>query len=316
MQYKYFVGVKHHKIHLKYFHSLLEGEYVYHYCDSFEKHFPDTLLEQDGEHVIWFFSNWYPALHPLLRGKQIFVEHGLSFKPSLNNERVNCINKYFDLVFSSGVSQRDYMLRMSVRKDKIEEIGYTTLFLIPDLPIRKGSILFSVVSFQNWNEYENLKKILEQLDKSLKGYVTIHPIMPDETKKIFLNICERKENVIFLESQEQLLEAFAYCECIVGSSSSVCTAFWYLKKPVIFIRGKQGRNPFVGWSRIKKIIDYPLFSKVLDESTKISHWRQFSKALRQPKLAPSAQKIFYSSNWDKEKTNALINNALEKLMVG
>ena len=315
MTYKFFVGVPHHKVHLSYFQSLLGGEYVFHLCDSFEKHFPDKLLEQDGKDIIWLFSNWYPALHPLLVGKQIFVEHGLSFKPSLNKVRVDCINNHFDMVFSSGVSQRDYMLRNGVLKEKIEEIGYTTLFQIPNLPVRKGSVLFSVVSFQNWNEYKNLEIILERLDESLHGYVTLHPIMQMETKKIFNDLCEQKANLTLLDSQEQLLEAFAYCECIVGSSSSVCTPFWFLDKPVIFIRGKQGRNPFIGWSRIKEKINYPLFNQVLEESTRLNHWRNFEKKLSKAKISTSAKKIFFKSNWDKEQTNSLIKTALDKLIM-
>jgi hypothetical protein len=314
MKYKYFVGNSHHTIHYKFLKSVLGGEYVYHNVDTDTNASFLEVLAEDGEDVIWFFSNWFLLLHPLLKGKQVFTEHGLSFKPSLNPDRVACINKYFDMVFSSGVSQRDYMLNAGVDKRKIKEVGYTTLFEIPDIPVKHNHVLFSVVHFGHWNEYDNILKILQKLDTEIQGFLTIHPAMHDEKKKELLNICKTKSNVTFVESQEDLLKAFSFCECIVGGSSSVCTSFWYLKKPVILIRGRQGRNPFFGWFRVKRKVNHPLFSKIIDESTKLSNWRKFSlRCLKSARIAPSAQEIFFPWNFNREITVERIKHYVKQL---
>jgi hypothetical protein len=314
MRFKFFLGRPDHEVHHRFLYSILGGEMCRSYIELRSKRFDERILDDDAEDVVWFFSNWYPTLQKHLKGKQIFIEHGLSMKPSLTPERVSCLNRDFDLIFSSGVSQRDRMIQEGVDQNKIVDVGYTTLFLLPQREVVKNRILISVVYYGDWNEYENIKEILRRMPETIEAYVTIHPSMPREKITEYTNIIRGKENLYYIENQDQLLEITSSSHCIIGGSSSVCTPFWYLGKPVVFIRGKQGRNPFLGWSRIKKKMNCHIFNEILHESTKISHWRQFSeKCIEKAKIAPSGRKLFFPTNWDKDKTIQLVKNALQKL---
>lgn len=149
---------------------------------------------------------------------------------------------------------------------------------------------------------------------SINAYVTMHPSLPEKQKKECLKSIEQKNNVKYIKTQKELLAVTASSRCILGGSSSVCTPFWYLGKPVIFVRGKQTRVPFYGWQMVRNKMDDPLFNKILAESTKISSWKQFSSELiENAKVPPSRKEIFYSTNWDKDATNQNIQLALEKL---
>ena len=158
--------------------------------------------------------------------------------------------------------------------------------------------------------------IIRRLEPSLKGYVSCHPETPEKTRHAYQSICEGKQNLEYFESQEDLLSAAAKCQYAVCGSGTVSTLFWYQRKPVIFIRGKVGQNPFkgLGWTRIKRDTAYPLFSEVLDASPKITHWKQFNaKFLEKSKWCPATEKIFYPSNYDKELTVEKIREAVAEL---
>jgi hypothetical protein len=118
----------------------------------------------------------------------------------------------------------------------------------------------------------------------------------------------------YVETQEELLAVTASSRCILGSSSSVCTPFWYLGKPVIFVRGKLTRIPFYGWQRVRNMMSDPLFNQILAESTKISSWEQFSAELiEKANISPAGKKIFFSTNWSKDATIQKIKFELETL---
>lgn len=314
MKYVYFLGYPHHRIHHQFYYSVLGGQI----CDSFvqlrSEEFDEEILKLDGKDTVWFFSNWFPFIHKRLVGKQIFIEHGLSFKPSLNPERVDCLNRYFDLIFSSGVSQRNRMIKEGVSPEKIREIGYTTLFQLPSAEVVPNQILLSVSYYGTWNEYDNLLEIMKRMPDSLNAYVTMHPSLPHNKKAECLEIIHEKENLTYVETQEDLLAVTASSRCIIGSSSSVCTPFWYLGKPVIFIRGRQTRIPFYGWQKVRNAMADPLFNEILSESTKISSWQQFSpKLIENAKIPSSRKKIFYESNWNKNVTIEKIKTALDAI---
>ncbi len=314
MKLVYFLGYPHHFIHHKFYYSHLGG----HICESFielrSEVFDEEILELDGKDTIWFFSNWFPFIHKRLVGKQVFIEHGLSFKPSLNPERVDCLNRYFDLIFSSGVSQRNRMIKEGVHPAKIREIGYTTLFQIPPAAVIPHQILLSISHYGTWNEYGNLLEIMKRMPTELHACITMHPSLPDDKKAECMAIISEKDNLSYVETQEDLLAVSASSRCIIGSSSSVCTPFWYLGKPVIFIRGRQTRIPFYGWQKVRNQMEDSLFNAILSESTKISSWRQFSPQLIETaKVAPSRKQIFYESNWDKNATIDKIKTALNAI---
>ena len=314
MKYVYFLGYPHHFIHHQFYCSVLGGQICDSYIELRSDKFDEEILKLDGKDTVWFFSNWFPFIHKRLVGKQIFIEHGLSFKPSLNPERVDCLNRYFDLIFSSGVSQRNRMIKEGVEPGKIREIGYTTLFQLPSAEVVSNQILLSVSYYGTWNEYDNLLEIMKRMPDSLNAYVTMHPSLPDNNKKECFDIIHYKTNIRYIETQEELLSITASSRCILGSSSSVCTPFWYLGKPVIFVRGKQTRIPFYGWQKVRNMMDDPLFNTILSESTKISSWKQFSPELIENAKVPSSRnKIFYESNWNKSLTIEKIKTALQTL---
>lgn len=287
-------------------------------CDSFielgSTEFDRSILKLDGNDTVWFFSNWFPFIHRRLAGKQIFIEHGLSFKPSLNPERVDCLNRDFDLIFSSGVSQRNRMIKEGVNPEKIRKIGYTTLFQIPSAEVISNQILISISCYGTWNEYRNLLEIIRRMPTSITAYVTMHPSLPENQKKESMDIIQQRDNLKYVATQEELLAVTASSRCILGSSSSVCTPFWYLGKPVIFVRGRQTRIPFYGWQYVRNIVDDPLFNIILSESTKISSWKQFTpKLIENAKVAPSRKQIFYNTNWNKEETIKKVTLSLESI---
>lgn len=315
MRYVYFLGYPHHRIHHKFYFSSLGGHICDNYIELRSTSFDENILQLDSKDTVWFFSNWFPFIHERLQGKQVFIEHGLSFKPSLTPERVDCLNKYFDLIFSSGISQKNRMLNQGVAADKIREIGYTTLFEIPSAAVIPNQILLSVSFYGTWGEYDNLLHIIRHMPRELTAYVTMHPSLPAEQRQPCLQSIHNQENVHYVETQEELLAVTASSRCILGSSSSVCTPFWYLGKPVLFVRGRLTRIPFYGWQKVRNKMDDPLFNQILAESTRISSWKQFSpECIERAKVAPSRNKIFYPTNWDKEATLKKVQSALAELV--
>lgn len=314
MKYVYFIGLPHHRIHHQFIYSVLGGEICNSFIELRSKEFDKNILNLDSSDTVWFFSNWYPFLQKHLKGKKIFIEHGLSFKPSLSPERVDCLNRDFDLIFSSGVSQRNRMLKEGVVPDKIREIGCTTLFQIPPADVISNQILLSISHYGTWNEYDNLLEIMKRMPNPINAYITMHPSLPENKKKECWGIIHKKSNLNYIETQEKLLAITATSRCILGSSSSVCTPFWYLGKPVIFVRGKLTNIPWYGWQNVRKMMDDQLFNLILAQSTKISSWRQFSTNLIENAKVPSdRKKIFFETNWDEIATTQKIKLILESL---
>jgi hypothetical protein len=317
MRYLFFVGIPHQKEHFKFVYSVLGGEYVSCSFDINTKDIPEEILAKDGKDIIWFFSDIYYHLHSQLKGKQVLTKHGLCFGPWLNTQRAECINKHIDMVFQPGLTQEYPYRKFKVIPEKIKPAGYTILFEIPDVPSRENAVLFSSTCFRHWDHYDNLKGILRNIDPDIDGYLSIHPETSLPLKGPLLDICSQKKNLTLIKSQEELLHAYAFCSYNVsGGLSSVGSPFWFQKKPVIFIRGRVGLNPLkgFGWGRIKRDVGEPLFDEILDQSIKISHWKQFNPALLfKAKPAPSAIKIFYPWNFDINKTKQKIHQYIEEL---
>ena len=317
MKHRFFVGLPHQKIHSLFFHRLLGGEYVEHPCAVNEKNFPDLIFRHDSPDTVWFFNDVYFNLHPRLKGRQVFVGHGLGLGWAMSARRADCLSKYFSLIFETGQSPNNKSLEhLGVEPSKIHKTGYTLLFELPNLPTEPGRVLFSSTCYTNWNSQSNLWRILETLDPALHGAVTVHPELPQSAHRRVQDICRGRKNLTFVASQEELLKEFARCQCVVGQLSSVVVPFYYQKKPVLFLRGRISRNPFkgMGWSRIKKQVGDPLLDRVFEESTKISSWRQFDANLvDKAKVSASAQNIFFGINYDKKASSAVILESLRKL---
>ncbi len=318
MKYKFFVGLPHQQVHAQFFQSALGGEFVHFSCSVDEENFPESVLAHDGEDVIWFFNDLFYHLHPKLRGKQVLLGHGLGFiGNSVTQKRVDCINRHIDRIFSTGTTIETYRLRNGVSAEKIRRIGYTMVFEIPEMPVRPNSVLFSSTRYIDWNHYENLIQILTRLDPGIQGYLTLHPDTLPKWQQKLMECCHQKENLTFLETSEELLKAYRFCAVNVGGGmSSISTAFWYLKKPVILLRGRVSRNPFkgLGWQRIKNDDRNPLFNRVLDQSDKISSWKQFTPDLiKKARWAPASHEMFYPWNFDRETTILKIKEAVREL---
>ena len=310
----FYIGMPHHEIHQRYYKNVLGGEYLYHNSNTYDTKF-DMVIKQDGPDVVWFFPNIYLNLHPHLKGKQVFTGHGLGFKPWLMEFRVISLKNYFTQIWGVGNLQEIQLLEAGIPKSKILPIGYTLPFLLPHIEIKPNSVLFSFVEWEDFGEFENLIKILSNLDPAIDAYVTLHPSLEKEKLIIVTKTIEVKSNITLLKTQDELMQATSFCSVIVGSSSSVLTPFFYLNKPVIYIRGRLGRNPFRGWGTIKKKIGNSLFNQILEESSKFSTWKRFNlQFMKNARVAPSAAKIFYPSNYSEADTVTLIKNAYSMLL--
>lgn len=317
MRIRYFVGIPHHKVHYKFYHSLLGGEFIYYPSGIYEEKFTEEVLKHDDKDVIWFFSDIYFNLHPLLKGKQILTKHGLSFGDYMNSQRAESFNMYFDFMFQTGFTQEKDHRKFRIIPEKIKPVGYTILFEIPDIPSRDNAVLFSSTCFRPWHHYGNLIKILWNLDPAIDGYLSVHPQTRQDRKKALTDISIDKKNLTLIRSQEELLEAYAFCSYNVsGGTSSLCAPFWYQQKPVIFLRGRSGFNYLkgIGWKGIKRRIGEPLFSEILDESAKISRLQDFSwELIRNARPSPSALKVFYPWNFDQRETENRVIEYIEEL---
>lgn len=303
MKIKYLISHEHHQSHLSFFKNILGGEEVYEKGRPHEIPLTDKIKSHDGKDVIWIFSHLFVRVHCGLKGRQVHVNHGISFKPWLDDERAAILNEYFDVIIGGAPMHEHTLLRYGIDPKKIRRISYPILFDIPKIPVEPDSILFSSTVYSHWNHYQNLYHILKRLHPSLKGYLTMHPNTRDAMRELLLSACQGKKNIKVLETQEELMEAYAYCAGVVGGSSSVCAPFWFLKKPVIFLKGGEGYNPIkrFGWGEIKKQVANPAFDQILKESTKISHWLQFNPALvKKAKIAPSAASLFYPHSGDRD----------------
>lgn len=313
-RYKYFIGLPHQKIHALFVHNIFGGEFVSFECDYRQKEFPNEVLAHDGSDVVWFFNDVYLELHPKLKGKQILLGHGLGFGRYMKQTRTDCINRYFSAVFSTGVIDEDIRVEAGVRRELLYAIGYPYVFLIPKRKAKPKTVLFSSTYFGHWNHYKPLRRILNKLPNDYQGYLTIHPQTPEFLKHKLIEIAQKKQNVTLIQSQEELVDTISFCEIAVAGLSSVTAPFWFLKRPVIYLRGamfyKWGKG--FGWKRIQNKINHPLFDQVLAESTKLCGARNFNqKALQNPACSKSAEQVFYAWNDDEEAVKNKIREAVQ-----
>lgn len=313
VRYKYFIGLPHQKVHALFVHNILGGDFVSFECDYRQESFPETVFEHDGPDVVWFFNDVYLNLHPKLKGKQILLGHGLGFGRYMKQTRTDCINRYFAAVFATGVVDEDIRIEAGVKRELIHQIGYPYLFLIPKKEVKPKTVLFSSTYFGHWEHYGVLRRIIQKFPADYEGYLTIHPQTPDDLKGKLVEAVQKKQNVTLIKTQQELLDAIGFCAVAVAGLSSVTAPFWFLKRPVIYLRGplffKWGKG--FGWGRIKKKINHPLFEEVLRESSKLFCARGFHpQLLASCTHSRSASKVFYSWNDDEEVVKNKIREAV------
>jgi hypothetical protein len=317
MRYKYFVGFEHQKIHSAFIKKIFPGDDVVFASDDKTSEFPNSIFEHDGSDVVWFFNDLYINLHTRLKGRQILVGHGLGFGRFMTKERAHCINLYIDHVFSTGVTCEEFRIDAGTDPSKICRIGYTYPFLVPKIKTESNNILFSSSYFKNWDHYSNLNRILEHLDDTYTGFFTYHPQTPKSLIEPLLETCNSKKNISIVSTQEELLVALAKCDRgVFGGVTSVAATFMFFSKPIIYVRGRVGINPLkgLGWRRIKKLTDHPIFDKHLEECVKVSNWKTLTpEVLNSAKASHSAREIFYPWNTDESEVTQRIKQCIDNL---
>lgn len=311
----FYVGPEHHKTHLHFIREHVGGEYFITGYNTAQQNTYEAIERLDGKDVIWFFADLYENIIPYLKGKSVFVPHGLGFKPYLtgNISRVKLLKKYITKIWSTGHLEEYKYLKEGIDRNKIEQIGYTLLFDIPKKPMVENSLFVSVGWFRELTCWQNMLRFIKSIPDDISVHVSTHPSMPQEVKNEFLHCIDSRENFICSFEQEDIKKSFSVCSRAIVGFSSVVTPFHFFRKPVIFIKDRN-RFPFFQWQRLKFQLRDKLFFDILSESTKILAPSIFDRDLvMNAKLSESAKKIFYESNWDKDLTVSLIDKAMSRL---
>ena len=319
MKFIYFVALAHQEIHLRYIHRVFGGSVINYSCGILEEDFPDHIFAEDSEDSVWFFADIYPALHARIKGKQIYVGHGLSLKRFMLPWRVITINEQIDAVFSTGQLHEDRCIEAGVLPELIVPIGWTTVFQMPTTEVKPNAVLISSAHWLNWNVHSHLVKILKSFPESFDGYLTIHPETPQDSKDLLFDIVESKDNLTLLHTQDDLLKAQAMCSYAVGSLSSAYVPTWFLKRPVIIVGEEQEfvsrvsqRDP---WIKIKREMNCPLFDRIIAETqTLIPPQLLDEDVFSCSQFTQSALEMFYPWNWDEKETVVRLRQAVEHVV--
>lgn len=315
MKNKYFVGEDHHKFHLRWYKTLLGGEFFEFPCNTWDQKF-DGVLEADGEDVVWFFSDLYPKLHPLLKGKQIHVGHGWGcFKRSLNQDRLRALSECFDQVWAVSQLAAKRYREGGVPDKNIVPIGQPILLKFVERGWDSNALLVSFGCFGDWGEFDILLDSLRRRDSRIRYFVTTHPSLSEEKARLIQNVVSNTGSFTIVNTQDELLHAMKVCGAIIVSSSSVAGPFWFSGRPVILARGKLGRNPFRGWSEIKERISDDLFSRVVNESTLVGPFQPFTyRRFATAKVSQSAKSLFFPWNYSEDELVRRVRAAYEMLV--
>lgn len=310
-KYKFFIGPEHHKTHLDFTQRILGGEYIF--AGKRIGNTYDLIKDHDNKNVVWFFADLYKDVIPYIKGKIVLIPHGLGFKPYLSGERIDILNNYVDQVWSTGRYEEEKYRIEKIPMTKIQRIGYTPLFSIPNVPNEINSVFVSIGWFFELISWEKKLDFIKKLPPDLTIYISTHPSMPNDIQQKFIDLCNLRENLNFVGTEEEMMKVYAICNAAIVGLSSVATPFFFLGKPVIFLKGRN-RFPFFQWQRLRQKIRINMFFKILSESTRLVEPKTISKqTILNAKVAPSGKKIFYDTNWDKNKTIELICKAVDKL---
>lgn len=314
-KYIFYVGPEHHKSQLNFTKELIGGDFFVIGDNTQEKNIYDNIKSIDAENVVWFFADLYENILPFLKGKAVFIPHGLGFKPFLvnNKSRVGLLKEHIKQIWSSGFLEENKYIDEGIDFKKIKRIGYTVPYDIPRLPVVRESLFIHFGCFRELCCWQNIFKFVESVPSDIPVFLAMHPSMPCDIKEKILVLVQRKSNITYAESQDDLLQAFALASRAIVGLGSVATSFHYLKKPVIYMKDKN-RFPFFQWTRLRSFISDRLFFKVLSESTKLLAPLSFDRDIvMNAPVSKSASGIFYESNYDKKLTVELIHDAVNSL---
>jgi hypothetical protein len=314
-KYFFYVGPEHHKYQLKFTRDLLGGVYVVSGSDNSDINTYSIIEHLDSEDVVWFFADLYENIIPYLKGKSIFIPHGLGFKPYCadNLTRKLLLKDHIAQIWSAGHIDETKYLSSGIPKTKIERIGYTVLFDIPKAQIIPNSIFVAVGWFEELVRWDHMLYFLRSVPENVKLFLGMHPSIPESIKNHFFSLLNERENFNYVNPGEETYQALAVSSCAIGGWSSVLTPFFFLKKPYIFMKNRN-RFPFFQWERLRLRLNDNLFFEILSESTKLLAPTSFDKdIISNAKISTSSSKIFYETNWDEDETAQLIKKAVCKL---
>jgi hypothetical protein len=315
-QYYYYAGPPHHKEPMRFAKELLGGEYIVSGSQLYDKgNDYSNIAEFDDNDTIWFFADLYEHILPYLKGKSVFIPHGMGFKPFLkgNETRQELLRRHMDQIWSpSPIDEREYK-QYAIDPSKVKRIGYTVLHSIDIKPFIQNSIFIAIGWYEELASWNNMLQYIKSIPESIKLFISMHPDIPEHIKIQYFNWFREHQNFEFLGTPEELRRGFSFASrCIVGLSS-VAAPFHFLRRPVIFVKD-MNRFPFFQWYRIRHRISDELFGKLLSESLKVLVPSAFNEQeIMNARLAPSAYKMFYPTNWDRGETENLIRSAIRQI---
>lgn len=312
--FRYYAGPEHHEAHLRFIRKNFPGELFVSGHYEQEKNTYDLIKDFDDIKAVWFFAHIYTNIFPFIKGKIVYVGHGLGYKPVYvaGNDRIELLKKYAAQAWAAGNGTEYFELIREFPSEKIKRIGYTFLYNMPKVETEGNSILFSVGWFDEIVSFQNALNFLTTFPDKVNLFVTAHPSLPEDKKNIIKNIC-REKDWRFTKTQDDLLEAYARCRCLFVGMSSVMSGMLYQGKPVIFMKDRN-RFPFFQWDRLRLRIKSQLFFKMLRESKKILLPATFAwDLIEEKKISNAGKKIFLDSQWSRRKTVSLMKQAIDDL---
>ncbi|MEQ8171278.1 MAG: hypothetical protein ABRQ38_20475 [Candidatus Eremiobacterota bacterium] len=248
--------------------------------------------------------------------KQIFIEHGCSpkrwFTYSPNTEiRLKTLRDFAQLWPTNPMEEEEYKRGGRETEKKIKKVGYLkALEYYRESTVNKNQIYLCPSYWADWGEMELAVEILEHISPEYTCYVSLHPgafsLYFDKLDRAF----KENKNIILLKKTEEKIEKLKSSETVIGSNGTPLTEGLYMKKKVIFIKGKD-----LSWEKIKLLeLSSHLFAPVLDDSVKMSHISELDMALKKTKYPGSAKNIFYRTNFSKEETIKVIDKAFSEFL--
>lgn len=250
--------------------------------------------------------------------KQIFIDHGCSpkrwFTYAPNTEiRLFILKDFLQLWAANPMEEDEYKRGGRDTEKKIKKIGYLKALQYYNNPheikANKNQVYICPSYWADWGEMALTFEILENISSEYKCFVSIHPgvyaLYVDKLEKIF----ENRHNINILKTSQGKIEKLKSSEIVIGSNGTPLTEGLYMGKKIILLKGKD-----ITWEKIKLLeIASHQFACVIDDSIKMSDKGELEGALKKAIYPPSAKKIFYKTNFNKEATMKLIDRAFSEI---
>ena len=265
MQVRFYVGPEHHWTHLRFAHSVLGGERFVLGRHEGEYNVYDNIAPLDAPEVVWVFADLYEQILQRLKGRAIFLPHGLGFKPYMSSAREQLLNRHVTQIWSTGVLEEEKYRRVGVDMTKVRRIGYGVPLVLAEEPEQPDSVFVSVGWFTETARWEDMLQLLLDAPDDVSVYYSVHPSMPGELQQQFLAAASPSR--IFVAAEDEMLRMYHHCQRAVGGFSSVLTPFHYLEKPVVMAKTRN-RLPGFKWLRVYRATRSPTWYRIMRQSTR------------------------------------------------